>query len=61
MGARRVKVNHTDVSVDYYIARPNRRAVLKVTVHIGEIRSDEEHIAFQRLLTAIKLLREAST
>jgi hypothetical protein len=61
MGASRMKGNYTDVSVDYFPERPNKRPVLKVTVHIGAIRSDEEHIAFQRLLTAVKLLKEAST
>jgi len=60
MGASNARANYTEVHVAYHPPRINRRAVMKVTIHIGLVQGEEEHIALQRLLTAIRLLKETA-
>jgi len=52
-------VNQTDISVTYWPTGSHYRAALQVTVRLGKNPSQEEHLAWQAFLVAIKRLKEA--
>jgi hypothetical protein len=59
MSARKWSVNATSVQVVYCPGRPKDRAVLQITIHRGKRLSDDQHLAFQNLLAAVKRLQDS--
>jgi len=59
MSARDGRVNNSTIAVVYYPATSRERAQLIVTVRVGKNQLDEEHIAFQNFLMAVKRLQDA--
>jgi hypothetical protein len=64
MSAGERGVNHTSVTVVWWPATGGNnhpRGTIQITVHPSKQMGEEEHIAFQNLLSAVKRLQELGT